>query len=490
MLTMYKQITIKTLHKQGLKQAAIAEQLGCHRHTIANVLQRKQIIEKQVRTKGSVFDPHKERIKEWMKQDVSILRQFEVLTQTYGVHSTYVNLCKYIQVRFPKQKEAFGVQVVAPGEVAEIDFGEIIVTVSGKKTKLFVLAVILPYSRMGYYGITENQKLVALCQELEKAFAYFGGVPKKLKVDNMKTAVITNRRYELEFNQDFLDFAYQYGFVITPCTPYSPEQKGTVEAGIKYVQTNFAAARACTDTADVSKQLDAWMRTTANQRIHGTTRRIPADMFLKEEKTALQSLPEHPFAFFNRCMRKVALNCHIHFENNYYSVPSNCIGKTVTVRFNAHLVRIILESEQVALHTRSYAQGTYITERSHLPAHKLYSETEQQARSEEQMCTIGEYAQEYFKMLLEKRHSYWFRTVRIMVGFAQEYGKEAVNLSLQRALYYHVMDVPTIKNILEKKLYLLETEPVMPKTDQKAHPMARDLTYYTAYAPNTVSITA
>src|ERR1700716_1851732 len=120
MLTMYKQITIKTLHKQGLGKTEIAKQLGCHRNTVDNVLQRENFIEKQTRTKGSLFDPYETQIKKWIdKKDVTILRMYEILKETYGVKSTYVNLCKYIQVRFPKQPEAFGVQITEPGEVAE-----------------------------------------------------------------------------------------------------------------------------------------------------------------------------------------------------------------------------------------------------------------------------------------------------------------------------------------------------------------------------------
>ncbi len=168
MLTMYKQITIKTLHQQGERQADIAKQLGCHRHTVANVLAREQLIEKQTRTKGSVFDPYQEQIKEWMKQKISVLRQFEILKETYGIHSTYVNLCKYIQVRFPKQPEAFGVQVTEPGEVAEIDFGYLGMFPGPleKLVKTYGLAVILPYSKLDFYAITYDQKLPTLvvCQ--------------------------------------------------------------------------------------------------------------------------------------------------------------------------------------------------------------------------------------------------------------------------------------------------------------------------------------
>ena len=199
MLTMYKQITIKTLQKQGLKQSEIAKQLDCHRHTIANILQRENFIEKQTRQKRSVFDPYQSQIKQWIEGEISILRMFELLSDSHGVKSTYVNLCKYIQVRFPKQKEAFGVQVHEPGETAEIDFGYLGMFPSPLDakhlTKTYGLAVILPYSKLDFYAITYDQKLETLTRELERAFSYFGGVPKRLKVDNMKTAILKNQHY-------------------------------------------------------------------------------------------------------------------------------------------------------------------------------------------------------------------------------------------------------------------------------------------------------
>ncbi|OGE26506.1 hypothetical protein A3C26_01870 [Candidatus Daviesbacteria bacterium RIFCSPHIGHO2_02_FULL_39_12] len=77
---------------------------------------------------------------------------------------------------------------------------------------------------------------------------------------NMKTAILKNQHYDLEFNQDFLEFAGYYNTVILPCTPYSPQQKGTVESGIKYLQSNFAAGRQFQDDADIKDSLEAgWM---------------------------------------------------------------------------------------------------------------------------------------------------------------------------------------------------------------------------------------
>lgn len=485
MLTMYKQITIKTLHRQGFTQSTIAKQLGCHRHTIANVLRRENFIEKQTRQKGSLFDPYQQQIKDWIEQGISILRMYEMLSQTYGIHSTYVNLCKYIQVRFPKPKEAFGVQQRTPGEVAEVDFGYLGMFTGpiGTVVKTYGLCVVLNYSRLGFYAIAYDQKLETLVKELENALLYFGGVPKRLKVDNMKTAILKNQHYDLEFNQDFLEFAYHYQTVIVPCSPYSPEQKGTVESGIKYLQDNFIAGRTFQDATDLKRQLKEWMDNYANQRVHGTTRKVPSVVFESLEKEKLQPLPEDCFAFFNRCVRTVSTNCHIHLENNYYSVPASLVGKEVTVRWNGSLVRIIYAGEQIALHQKATGIGMYVTRRSHLPSYKVYSQTEYQKRLEEQMADIGEVAHEYFCYLLAAKESYWFRSVRAILGLAKEYGNEAVNLTLKRAMYYKVSDLATIKNILEKKLYLVTEEPRLLEGGKskliEQSSLFRELTYYT-----------
>lgn len=490
MLTMYKQITIKTLSRQGTKNTNIARQLGCHRNTVFNVLQRENFIDKQTRTKGSVFNPHRQQIKEWIDKKISILRMYEILIETYRVKSTYVNLCKYIQVHFPRKQEAFGVQVTQPAEVAEVDFGYLGMLPGpfGKPVKTFGLVVVLPFSKQGYYGLTYDQTLETLIKELDQAFLYFGGVPKRLKVDNMKTAILKNQHYDLEFNQDFLEFAYHYNTVIVPCTPYSPEQKGTVESGIKYLQGNFIAGRTFQDAVDLKRQLKEWMNTYANQRVHGTTRKVPSVVFESLEKEKLQLLPDESFTFFNRCVRTVSTNCHIHFENNYYSVPACFVGKEVLVRFNSHLVRIICQGEQIALHQKAKGAGLYVTIRHHLPDYKVYSQTEYQKRLEEKMAEIGNFAHEYFRMLLETKESHWFRSVRVILGFAKKYGNDAVNLSLKRALYYSAVDLTIIKNILEKKLYMVESEPrllgrlsqeegIRGQYEQQAG-LFRDLTYY------------
>ena len=468
MLTMHKQITIKILKKQGKNNSAIARELNCHRNTVRNILSREKIIEKQVRSKGSYFDFCKGEIEELIvKKNISRLRTYEILDEKYSFNRTYDSLCKYIKKHFPKKIEAFGVQIVDPGEEAEIDFGYLglLPNNEGGKSKTYVLVIKLSYSRYPYYELTYNQKLETVIHGLDNAFEHFGGVPKKLKVDNMKTAVIRNRKYELEFNQDLLEYSYHYGFVIKPCTPYKPNQKGKVESDIKYVQINFLPGRSFKDRNDLEKQLRDWMINYASKRIHGVTKRIPAVVFETEEKQKLQPLPENKFSFFQRSVRKVKINCHISFKNNYYSVPSHLIGKNVDIRWDKHIIRIIYMSEQVALHHIGSGKGEFISVREHLPSYKCYSETEYQAKYENKMKEIGENAHQYFKQILIKQNSYWFRTIRAILGLKLEYGAEVVEKSLKRAMDFKVFDLSVIKNIIKNKSYMMAKEPILIKTN-------------------------
>lgn len=481
MLNMGQQYTILTLHKQGKTNADIARALHCNRHTVENILKRGDVKGKQIRHKPSAVTPFQEQIKEWLKDPkITRWRMYEMLQEEHKVAFSYDALRKFVKKHLV-QPEAFGVQEHLPGAEVEVDFGDIVIhlTEEGKWIKFQLLAFVLPFSGKKYYELCENQQLETLCLGFQNAFSNFSGVPKKAKVDNLKPAVIKNERYVLEFNQGFLEFAYHYGFIINTCTPYSPEQKGTVEGGVKYAQQNFVPGRTFKNIADVRSQLKAWTE-MVNKRVHGTTKEIISVRFERFEKDRLQPLPTDGFSFFNRCERIVGSNCHIHFENNYYSVPFSYVGKQVTVRWNQAIIRIIYQGEEIALHKLGKDSiGKYITQRSHLPARKLYSEAEYRQYHENKMAQIGSKASLYFFMLLEEQPGYWRQTLRPIYGFVVEYGSEAVDKALGRALSYKALDVRIIRHILEGKLYeIVETIDIPVFTDTGN---SRELTYYESH---------
>lgn len=483
MLTVYEQITIKTLAKQGERKTCIARQIGCHRNTVYHVLKRKELIEKLTRNKPSCFDAYRDKIKSWLNEGITRVRIHEMFQEEYGLTRSYDSLCKYIQKYFPKRPKAYGVQIVEPAEIAEVDFGYLgmLPDCQGKLVRTWGLAVVLGYSRQRYWTITHDQQLATLIAELTHAFEFFGGVPRQLKVDNLKAAILRNLHYDLVYNQDFLEFAHHYGMAVVPCTPYQPQQKGKVEAAIKYLQGNFVNGRKFIDSQDLKIQLNSWMK-KVNHQVHGTTKKIPWEVFKEEEQQELQPLPEEEFAFFNRGTRKVGSNCHLHFQQNYYSVPACLVGKEVTVRWNDNLLRVVYQGEQVALHKLSLGHGEYVTVRSHLPEHKVYSQTEYQAKYEEKMANIGQSAHKYFWQMVQNRRDHWSKTVRGILGLVAEYGEEAVEASLTRALYFNVSSLVIIRNILEKRLYEQELEPKLAIKEsnriKESSRMDRSLSYY------------
>lgn len=485
MLTMYQQITVKTLAKQNKKHTAIAAEIGCHRNTVRNIINRSSIFEKSIRNKSSYFDQFHDQIKEFLDKKVSQLRIYEILLEKYSFKRTYDSLSKYIRKEFPKVPEAFGVQVTSPGEIAEVDFGYGgLLPVNAPResirlAKTWFLSVRLNYSRMAYRIMTHDQKVTTFIKGITQAFVFFGGVPKRLKIDNLRSAVTKNQHYDLQFNPDFLDWANHENVVINPCTPYHPEQKGGVESDMKYIEKNFLTERHFDSWIDLCHQFHEWSTNYANQRIHGVTKKVPNEVFINEEKPKLQSLPTTAFATFERCERKVQSNCHIFFQNHYYSVPARFVSKIVTLRFNDHLLRVIYQGEEIACHLISNEVGTFTTFRSHLPEFKCYGVTEYQQKYETKMADIGEAAQIYFQEILIKQDNYWYRSVRSILGLAHEYGNEAVNLSLARALQFHATDINTIKRIVTKQLYLLDTAPRLIGTDPiTSSSESRNLDYY------------
>ncbi|MDQ3098866.1 MAG: IS21 family transposase [bacterium] len=512
MLTPHQQITIHTLFKQGKEIKEIAESLGVHRNTVKNILQRGEIRQKQERIKHSSFATYQKQIEDFLTKKITRLRIWQILKDEYAIEAGYYAFCKYLKtVKKNERKVAFVVQENEPGELAEVDFGYAGLIPKGAEqrgsrdttlTKVWFFIMTLSYSRDAYYEAVTDQKVETFIQCHLNAFQYFGGVPKEVKIDNLKSGILRNEQYSLEYNQHFLDCAYYAGFIIKPCTPYHPNQKGKVENGVGYVKKNFLGGRTFADLQDFKHQLRDWMHNVANVRIHGTTKQIPHEILLSVERQALQPLPQNPFPTNVTLRRKVKLNCHIQYDGNYYSVPSPYVGEMVDVRKADNLLKISIPRDRVvslndlpnpkeygnipetseveiATHIISAKVGTYITNPHHFPEHKIYSQTAFQQKYEDKMKNIGENVHAFFtKVLLHDKMS-WQQTIRSVLGLVPLYGKEKVDKACKRALQYNAFKYRVIKNICEKGLENVEIDPTLPKTDtKKDHGLDRDLSYY------------
>jgi transposase len=184
-----------------------------------------------------------------------------------------------------------------PGRQMQADWA----TVRGGGGRLSVFVATLGWSRAAYVEFCADERIETLVRCHEHAFAAFGGVPREVLFDNMKTVVLERDAYGAgrhRFHSGFLDYAGHAGFLPRLCCPYRAQTKGKVERFIRYVKGSFWVPFAASmkqagvvpDHHAANAAVSRWLREVANARVHGTTGEVPAARLLVERQ-GLQQLP-------------------------------------------------------------------------------------------------------------------------------------------------------------------------------------------------------
>lgn len=169
----------------------------------------------------------------------------------------------------------------SPGEEAQVDFGSgaPVLTAEGRKKRTHVFRVVLSHSRKAYSEVVDRQTTEAFLSCLENAFREFNGVPKTLVIDNLRRAVKQADWFDPELNRRLEAFCEHYGVVILPTRPRMPRHKGKVERGVDYVQENALKGCVFESLQAENAFLSQWESSTADTRLHGTTRQQVGELF-------------------------------------------------------------------------------------------------------------------------------------------------------------------------------------------------------------------
>lgn len=244
------------------------------------------------------------------------------------------------------------------GKQAQMDWGICQYTDSGgtiHKVPAFVM--ILGRSRVKYVEFTSRCDLNSLQRCIVNAFSYFGGVPKEILTDNMKTVIVGRQSGKAIWNTRFEDFAADIGFIPKVCRVRSPQTKGKVERLVHYVKNNFLPGRKFEDLSDLNRQALDWCRTADDKR-HGTTGKIPLQELNAE---GLQTLPPQPVLDKYRWeSRIVTRDGMVSFDGVRYGVPWQYSGKDVQVRLCSGCVEIYYSEVLLAKHKAQYRAGNII----------------------------------------------------------------------------------------------------------------------------------
>ncbi len=304
------------------------------------------------------------QIQQWLKDvpgDPGLqLTKVHQLLGRHGIEVTYSSLRRYAMKYcgyHDRRRVTVRMADCDPGEVAQVDFGRlglIYDPVTGKNRVLHALVVTLTYSRHQYVHVCHSQKIEDVIEGLDDAWRYFGGVPRRLIVDNMKTAVIKSDRYLPQFNRTFEEYAAHCGFVIDAALARHPTGKPHVERNVPYVRGNFFRGEdwSLADRDEVQRRAVIWCTETAGMRTHGTTGKKPLVVFRHTEQPALLPVADERFDVPQWGEHKVHPDHHISFRKSLYSVQTKYIGRQVTVRGDSRLVRIYHNGQLIKTHPR------------------------------------------------------------------------------------------------------------------------------------------
>lgn len=353
MLSQEDYIVIRTLKKRGVYHKDIAAELGVHPRTVSRALQRGSAPQRERKRRASKLDPYKPEIDRLLAEGVwngvVILREI----QAQGYDGGHTILRDYIQPkRAQRQSKATVRFETPPGRQLQNDWGEITTEIAGVETKVCFMVNTLGYSRRFHVWCTDRMDAEHTYEGLIRSFEYFGGVTEEVLVDNQKTAVLQHRAGAApQFNPRFIDLAGHYGFVPRACQPYRARTKGKDERMVGYLKQHFFVRyRAFDSWAHLNQLAEQWLRTEADQRVHGTVKEVVTARFEREAAT-LQPLPKvrYDTAYIER--RQVGWDGYIEVRGNRYSVPDHLTGQTVRVHIGLDdSLRVYADDGLVAQH--------------------------------------------------------------------------------------------------------------------------------------------
>jgi transposase len=383
---------------------------------------------------------------------------YRILAQQHGYALSYSSFKRYMNIKYPKQpRNCLRIEVKA-AEEAQVDFGSagmIYDSKTGKMRRAHIFILSLSYSRLPYVEFVFDQGQATWVKCHIHAFEFFGGVPERIILDNLKSGILRPNTYDPVFNRAYAECAKHHGFIIDPAKIAKGEHKGKVERKIPTVRQQFLSCHDFKDIAEANEGVKDWCRHDYGMQAHGTTKRKPLEVFLTEEKPLLKPLPEERFDMPLWKEAKVHPDHHIVFDKNYYSVPTRYVGKKVWVRGGLQTVQIFLEGQMIKTHVRSYGEGVWITDETDYPPHKSRYLLRTTGHYQQEALKYGEYVCQAVTRIMTEHAYRNLRKVQAIFRLSDKYGAEAVNLTCKRCIFYEDYRISTMKRILVKELYQL-----------------------------------
>ena len=406
-----------------------------------------------------LLGPWADQVYRWLNVDRLQITRIRELLAARGCQVAYSSLYRFVARRNWRGRTRSTVRMgeSVPGEVAELDFGRlgfIHDPETGRRRTVWALIVVLAHSRHSFLWPTFSQRLEDVIAGLEAAWAFFGGVPRYLVIDNFPAAVAGADALHPRLTRGFLEYSQHRGFITDPARVRHPKDKPHVERGVQYVRERFFKGSNFDTLEEMRLAAGRWCLNVAGLRVHGTTRRQPLQVFQDEERQALVPWDGEPYEVTHWRTAKVHPDHHVACQYALYSVPSALCppGQQVEIGLGSKLVRIYHRGRLVKLHPRQ-PKGGRSTDAADYPAeltaYTLKAPEGIKHSAAEQGPAVAEFADRLLGGPLP-----WskIRQGHKLLRLGQRYTPERLDAACRRALDVDLIDVRRVERILVQAL--------------------------------------
>jgi transposase len=442
-------------HKRGLTATQVARELGLHRRTVTYWLAQPKFRPRRSAPRPGKLDAFKGQIVRQLQSHPYTATQIYQQLRDAGYVGGISIVKQYVSEVRPPRKPAFLTLAFAPGECAQVDWGQFgSVAVGGTRRRLSFFVMVLCHSRMLDVQFTAAETMEHFLDCHVNAYNGFGGVPAKTMVDNLRCAVLRHTPGQpVLLNPRYKDFADHHGTEVVACGVGQPQEKGRVENAVAYVKKNFLAGRQITSLQALNADVRQWLDTVANVRVHGTTHRQPLELFAAE-KAALRPLPIVPYDVAVIRPGRANSQFRVIVETNRYSVPAVHAGAPVTLKLYPGHVCVYRLEKLIARHVRGYDRHQDIEDPEHPKALLQQRRKAADQKFLQRLLALTPRAERFYQALAERRLNAAHH-VRKIVALSEIYGAEAAARAIDDALEFEAFSCEYIANLLEQRRRVL-----------------------------------
>ena len=444
---------LRYYHAEKWTVGTIARQLHVHHSVVRRVLAQAGLPGLGASPRPSQIDAYLPLIRETLEKfpTLTASRLFAMVRERgYRGNPDHFRHC--IALHRPRRPaEAYLRLRSLPGEQAQVDWGHFGHLQIGRAQRpLMAFVMVLSHSRQIFLRFFLDARMESFLRGHVGAFTAWGGVPRVLLYDNLKSAVLERRGDAIRFHPGLLAFAGHYRFEPRPVAVARGNEKGRVERAIGYVRGAFFAARSFTDLDDLNAQAEDWCRgLAADRRCPGEPDRTVREAFA-EEATRLLPLPENPVPLLERVAVKLGKTPYARFDLNDYSVPHTHVRRVLTILADAHEIRIIDGAHVLACHRRSYDKGAQIEENDHIQALVAHKRAARQHRATDRLAQAAPASQDLLLRAAERGANLGAITVGL-TRLLDRYGAAEVQVAIREALDRGVPHPNAVRLALERR---------------------------------------